>query len=126
MRPEYLGKMLVRWIRANRKEKEFLREISVAWELFPNWPAVTPERARELHVMPYPKYLETPEWRLRSTQIKASSGLRCAACGSETRLQVHHLTYDRRGYERPSDLLTLCRPCHKLVHRRWLEDTPSA
>jgi hypothetical protein len=118
MRPDGLVRLLIRWIRTDPKEREFLRDISATWEQFPNWPAVTSERARELHAMAYPLYLETPEWRLRATQIKTSSGLRCAACGGDTRLQVHHLTYVRRGYERPSDLLTLCRVCHKLVHRK--------
>jgi 5-methylcytosine-specific restriction endonuclease McrA len=126
VRPYGLVGLLVRWIRSGQQEKAFLHDISAIWEQFPNWPVVSAERARELHVMPYSKYLETPEWRSRAAQIKASSGSRCAACGSETRLQIHHLTYDRRGYERPSDLLTLCRPCHKLVHRRRLGDTPSA
>jgi hypothetical protein len=37
-------------------------------------------------------------------------------CGSRENLDVHHLTYKRRGNERPADLVALCRRCHKERH----------
>ncbi len=117
MRSGWLGSLLVRWIRESLDDRELQRDISATWDQFPDWPIVTAERARWLRSMPYPTYLETPEWQLRAKQIKVSANMRCAACGGNSRLQVHHLTYDRRGYERPADLQVLCRECHRLVHQ---------
>lgn len=33
-----------------------------------------------------------------------------------TRLEVHHLTYERLGCEAPDDLLVLCGRCHATFH----------
>lgn len=33
-------------------------------------------------------------------------------------LEIHHLTYDRVGNEKSSDLQVLCSKCHKLKHLR--------
>lgn len=71
----------------------------------PGWPVVSPERARELHDMPYPEYLRTLEWRRRAWLVKEEAGWRCIACGSDDHLQAHHLFYNRRGAERPTDLM---------------------
>jgi hypothetical protein len=34
------------------------------------------------------------------------------------RLEVHHLTYERLGWEQPDDLLVLCERCHAVLHGR--------
>lgn len=53
---------------------------------------------------------------------------RCAACGSHrhTGHQLHHLTYERLGYEAFEDLVQLCRSCHERIetwitgiHMKW-------
>lgn len=88
----------------------------------PGWPIVTPERGRELRMMPYDDYLQTPEWRQRSVAVRGRAGWRCELCGSRDRLQVHHLTYRRRGDELPADLQVLCGPCHRQAHGH---DTPA-
>jgi 5-methylcytosine-specific restriction endonuclease McrA len=44
---------------------------------------------------------------------------RCADCGDsieEKVLEVHHITYIRRGKERLEDLMTLCQDCHQERH----------
>ena len=123
MRPRGLGHLLVRWVRENLwareslEEKQLQHDVFATWDQFPGSPQVTVERARELHHMPYDEYLRTPEWTQRSLAVRKQAGWRCSACGSQNRLQSHHLTYRRRGYERPSDLLVLCRDCHRLVHQ---------
>ncbi len=43
-------------------------------------------------------------------------GPRCQACGGAERLEVHHLTYERLGYERLTDLMVLCHACHAEAH----------
>ena len=41
---------------------------------------------------------------------------RCQLCNTGGSLQVHHRTYQRRGYERLDDLTVLCRKCHERQH----------
>jgi 5-methylcytosine-specific restriction endonuclease McrA len=42
----------------------------------------------------------------------------CRICGTdqdEEMLHVHHVDYDRNN-NKPRNLVTLCQPCHKMVH----------
>jgi hypothetical protein len=77
-------------------------------------------RAIELKRMPYEEYLRTPEWRARASAARERFGLRCSFCSSDDRLEVHHRTYARRGWEREEDLLPLCRDCHAVFHEHRL------
>lgn len=76
--------------------------------------------SRRLKTMPYQKYLRTRHWGdLRLRVVRRSRG-RCEQCDVKGPLEVHHLTYERRGHERMSDLIALCRSCHEAVHgRNW-------
>lgn len=73
-------------------------------------------RLEELHTMPYPEYLQTPEWQERRLRILERDGYRCQVCNSPKYLNVHHRDYTRRGYEEDSDLTTLCKACHQTFH----------
>lgn len=76
-----------------------------------------PRTPAELAAMPYSEYLRTPEWRDRRRQEIQAAEYKCANCGRRTtRLQVHHLTYERRGNEHPDDLVVLCPHCHAQEH----------
>ena len=44
--------------------------------------------------------------------IKKYSG--CQICNSEERLEIHHIRYSKDI----KDVLLLCQPCHKKVHRK--------
>jgi HNH endonuclease len=65
----------------------------------------------------YRLYLFSYEWLVRRSYKLQSVGYRCENCGEPWSLQVHHLTYDRLGHERDSDLLVLCRACHMNEHK---------
>lgn len=65
----------------------------------------------------YHAYLQSPEWKWRAEEAKLAANNQCALCTSSTNLNVHHRTYDRVGYERLSDLIVLCRVCHRRHHR---------
>jgi hypothetical protein len=71
----------------------------------------------ELRAMPYAEYLKTPYWQeLRRSKVRAA-GFRCERCrASNVRLDVHHLSYERRGHESRDDLVVLCRSCHEAEH----------
>jgi 5-methylcytosine-specific restriction endonuclease McrA len=69
------------------------------------------ERQRE-----YRRYLKSDEWQARRrAAVERARGF-CADCGTRENLDAHHLTYKRRGNERPSDLVALCRTCHRERH----------
>jgi hypothetical protein len=83
--------------------------------------------AEELKILPYEKYLQTSHWKkIRSaTMLIRRAVCQAKACdmvdeswygGTESELDVHHLTYSNRGNERYDDLALLCRYHHGLVH----------
>jgi hypothetical protein len=83
---------------------------------------VEPERQRELRFMPYPEFLQTIEWSNTRYQMLAVANWKCEECGFGgigKRLDVHHLTYERRGAELYSDLVVLCQRCHYACHRMF-------
>ena len=69
-----------------------------------------------LHRMPYAMFLKTRYWQNRRNASLELAGHKCQLCNASESLQVHHRTYERRGYERDSDLIVLCKSCHQLFH----------
>jgi len=66
--------------------------------------------------MDYETYLNSREWRMRRKLVLELWGHRCCLCYSGEDLQVHHRTYARIGRELTTDLIVLCRDCHKRHH----------
>jgi hypothetical protein len=64
----------------------------------------------------YQRYLASPGWQATRQEALMRAGRRCRHCGAPDALEVHHLTYERLGNERPDDLAVLCRDCHQLEH----------
>lgn len=77
-------------------------------------------------------YWRSAAWRARRQAVLARDEGRCTMCkrrrgdddprlkgGRRVILEVHHLTYQRFGYERLEDLVTLCQRCHATEHQ-WL------
>jgi len=42
---------------------------------------------------------------------------KCTRCGSNKKIQLHHLTYEHLGNEKSKDLIPLCKQCHLWVHK---------
>lgn len=72
--------------------------------------------------MDYAEYLASDDWYQRAKEAKERAGWRCAVCNSKSPVEAHHRTYQRLGCERNSDIVVLCRRCHKLFHA-VLEDS---
>lgn len=57
--------------------------------------------------------------------VLARDKYKCQACkgrSKDKRLEVHHIKYRRDGgTNKPTNLLTLCHTCHKLIHSNQLE-----
>lgn len=70
----------------------------------------------ELRKMPYWQYLRTDHWAIVRRRALATADHRCFYCGATDHLDVHHLTYRRRGCELDEDLIVLCRVCHVAEH----------
>lgn len=69
-----------------------------------------------LQNMDYREYLKTDWWRQVRLEVIRAAGKRCQRCSATgVTLDVHHLTYVRRGAERLEDLQALCRPCHDIL-----------
>lgn len=79
----------------------------------------TSGKIKRLRRMPYNHYLSTQHWSLIRSAALKRDGSKCADCGSgsdEKPLEVHHVTYSRKGKENLEDLLTLCSECHEERH----------
>lgn len=76
------------------------------------------QKARNQHLnkMSLDEYLKTREWKVKRNRALIQAGSRCQVCASTHRLEVHHRTYERLGNELLSDLVVLCRSCHRHYH----------
>lgn len=66
----------------------------------------------------YQAVIASTSWRQRRTRLIQQRGPRCQRCGKtwapgfKPTLDLHHLTYERLGSERDSDLELVCQACH--------------
>jgi hypothetical protein len=75
-----------------------------------------PDYIQALRAMDYADYLQTFHWqRLRELSLKRD-GYACRVCNGTLRLELHHRTYDERGFENLEDMVNLCHECHELFH----------
>lgn len=62
-------------------------------------------------------YLSSPHWRaVHERKYQKTKRYQCYCCPQRVRLQLHHVTYERLGEERMSDLQFVCGPCHEAIH----------
>lgn len=66
----------------------------------------------------YREYINSDKWREKRNKIIRRAGAVCEMCGSHRNIQVHHLSYDRLGFEHDNDLLCVCRKCHENIHSK--------
>lgn len=66
----------------------------------------------------YGEYMASEEWAAKRAMFFADTSLPkvCMGCGSPD-VDLHHLTYDRLGWELLTDLAPFCRDCHRKLHR---------
>ncbi len=69
------------------------------------------------HSRAYTDYINSFQWYLKRRAALGRAGKQCERCQASGALEVHHLRYDRLGYEEPEDLLVLCPPCHAEADR---------
>ena len=67
--------------------------------------------------MSYAEYIHSDAWKAKADAAKERAGYRCQVCNGTDRLEAHHRTYERMGYESPEDITVLCHNCHGLYSR---------
>jgi hypothetical protein len=63
------------------------------------------------------EYLRSASWRDIRERILQRDGNACRQCGNPAS-DVHHKHYRNWGNEKDADLVSLCRPCHELTHKK--------
>jgi 5-methylcytosine-specific restriction endonuclease McrA len=95
------------------------KKVSRMWEIA-NQPK--PAKARRApKAVVYAEYIRSPEWAKVRVRKLREVGWKCERCGRKKHLQAHHLTYERLGRERLSDLEICCRGCHSREHGCWIQ-----
>jgi hypothetical protein len=64
----------------------------------------------------YQKYLQSDHWKKLKASKQSKTKKRCAVCGSDQRIELHHLTYGSWFDVDTADLRWMCRRCHGLAH----------
>jgi len=72
----------------------------------------------DLGSMDYKNFLKTPYWYVISQYVRYKDKYKCRLCDAKGYLNVHHKTYEHRGFEiiYTDDLITLCGKCHSHHH----------
>ena len=70
----------------------------------------------------YKEYLRSKHWELFKKRYKLSKMYtgKCFICSKHygrTGENLHHITYKRVGHELLTDIVSLCRVCHRNVHK---------
>lgn len=78
---------------------------------------VTDDYSQKLREMKYKDFLKTDYWKTVRNYI-IHTHKRCKICGGNHRFNVHHKSYENRGYEhlRTDELVLLCQKCHQAIH----------
>jgi 5-methylcytosine-specific restriction endonuclease McrA len=69
-----------------------------------------------LRRLPYREYLRTAHWERVRTLALERARQACALCPATRRLEVHHRSYARKGFEQPEDVIVPCTECHGRHH----------
>ena len=86
-------------------------------DLTPISPIHRPKIPKDL-LQNYKDYLESPQWQRKRSERLAIDRKQCVLCGELNNLHVHHVTYERLFHEKMSDLMTVCKSCHEVLHDR--------
>jgi hypothetical protein len=87
------------------------------WEELQDGPASIPARLQRLGFARYADYLASEHWLDVRRRYAASDRPQRCACG-KARHALHHLTYVRLGCELLEDLVAVCDPCHRRLHKK--------
>jgi 5-methylcytosine-specific restriction endonuclease McrA len=64
----------------------------------------------------YDDYRRSERWRNLRRVVRLRAGGKCEACLRANGSELHHLTYERFGNERLTDVIWICDGCHQKLH----------
>lgn len=70
----------------------------------------------------YQLYLASRQWAIKREAVRERSNGTCEQCWINKMDAVHHLTYERVGDERLTDLIAICDPCHEFLSGKSTRD----
>lgn len=77
------------------------------------------------HRPSYDRYIESAEWKAFRQRYFKKMPKTCLACEGQSRITLHHITYDRFGREKLTDVVPLCFDCHEKLHRHHTKSNRS-
>ena len=101
-------------------DTDFIELVNNAVDITPLAPIKPPKIPAVLYEQ-YRQYTASNKWKIKRDNRMALDNHECALCFTTSHLQVHHITYDRIFNEKMSDLLTVCKSCHEIIHGREFE-----
>lgn len=99
-----LTKELNKWIKKRKKQKKKQKM---------NTSTVSFKRTKAK----YREYLKSQDWKFKRKKKLSKSKKRCAICGWNEMLDVHHVAYKNWYDVTTGDLRIMCRVCHDLIHK---------
>lgn len=107
-----------RWAEQRKAERFAAGTLSAAGMYWHMHKIINPADHKYLASMPYRDFLKTKYWRIVRNYVLYRQGEKCQLCSETQNLNVHHRTYEHRGYEvnHLKDLIVLCRCCHQTFH----------
>jgi len=71
---------------------------------------------RKMPTKQYLAYIRSPAWKRVREEHLERCDYWCEICRKARACQVHHVTYQRLGWELPQDLTAVCVDCHHKIH----------
>ena len=59
----------------------------------------------------YKLYLNSDHWKFFAQEKRKETDFKCELCHNKG-IEIHHKSYEHRGYETFNDVLCLCHDCH--------------
>lgn len=99
-------------------ETDWIRRAAIALRKSCVLPSINGGAKRKAKPEPRGKYLEylrSPHWIRFRVSVLEFWECKCCLC-KDRATEVHHNTYVRRGSEKLTDCVAICKACHKRVH----------
>lgn len=82
------------------------------------WESVNERNSETSKFAKYSNYIQSNEWKIIRKKVLIRDNNLCQVCKKNSAEEVHHLTYDNLFREELEDLLSVCKTCHKEIHKK--------
>jgi 5-methylcytosine-specific restriction endonuclease McrA len=72
-----------------------------------------------IHKEKPPERLDSESYAMLREKVLRRDGWKCQCCGVMSNLEIHHQQFrSQSGEDREENLITLCAPCHDIIHSK--------